>query len=135
MEEPKVCPYCGSKNFKWVGNAFSENNKTPYHCHECDCWFNEEIVIREDIRHKMSALLMDTDESNQMECKIQIEPSESCGLSTLHMPIIDHCYQMPCEGTLWFHVDGCVENEGYINFDDIDTHDLKTILEKLQTHN
>lgn len=34
----KKCPFCGSENFEWMGDAFGEN-ETPFHCHECDSWF------------------------------------------------------------------------------------------------
>ena len=40
-EDIKKCPYCGSENIEWVGDAFDEDNKTPYHCHECDLFFGE----------------------------------------------------------------------------------------------
>ena len=33
------CPYCGSENIEWMGDAFDEDNETPYHCHKCDKFF------------------------------------------------------------------------------------------------
>ena len=79
---------------------------------------------------------MDTDEDNQMECKIVIEPEDSCALSTLQMPTIDSCFQEPSEGIIWFHFEGHYTNtdtmeKEYTNFDDIDTKDLKVILDEL----
>ena len=131
-----VCPYCGSENIERIGDAFEEDNKTPYHCHECNSLFGEEDITRENIRHKLSAILMDTNENSQMKCEIVIEPEDSCGLSTLQMPIIDSCFQEPCEGTIWFHFKGHYANldtleKEYANFDDIETKALKVILGKL----
>jgi len=34
-----VCPFCGSENIEWMGDAFGD--ETPYHCHECDRWFSD----------------------------------------------------------------------------------------------
>ena len=38
------CPHCGSENIEWVGDAFAEDNETPYHCHECDKFFGENDI-------------------------------------------------------------------------------------------
>lgn len=130
--ENRLCPYCGSENWEWMGNEYEPQK---YHCHECDWWFGDDDVTREDIRHKISAILMDTDEDNQMKCEICIENKEACGLSTLEMDWIDSCFQIPGDGTIWFHYHGydnfITGEKEYKNFDDIDTKDLQTILEEL----
>lgn len=38
-EQVKFCPLCGSSNIEWMGDAFPEDNQTPFHCHECDNFF------------------------------------------------------------------------------------------------
>ena len=136
MKEIEVCPYCGSDNWTVENSKFAIDNDTPYHCNECDRWFDEDTVIREEIRHKISALLMDTDEDNQMKCYIAIEPEDSAGIGSAYWPIVDSCYQEPCEGTIWFHFEGDWESldtmeKHYTNFDEIDTKDLEVILEEL----
>lgn len=39
MKETDVCPYCGSKNWEFMGEEYEPQE---YHCHECDCWFGED---------------------------------------------------------------------------------------------
>lgn len=127
--EIPCCPYCENKdNNKRYGNR--------YKCGYCESLFDEEDIIREDLRHKISAILMDTDEDHQKACDIIIGENDACGLSSLELPRVTSCYQMPGEGTIWFHIDGYVNPETkeweYMNFDDIDTIDLKFILAELQ---
>ena len=31
------CPYCGSENVEWMGDALGDD---AFHCHECDTWFD-----------------------------------------------------------------------------------------------
>lgn len=81
----------------------------------------------EDYRHKISALLMDTDEDHPIECEILLGEDYSCGLSTLEMLWITKCYQQPGEGILWFYVDG----GGWVEFDDIDIRDYYNIYKAL----
>ncbi len=40
-QEVNYCPYCGSENIEWMGDAFgdTEEEGTPFHCHQCDTWF------------------------------------------------------------------------------------------------
>ncbi len=132
--ENRICPYCGSENWEWMGDEYSPQVN---HCHECDRWFGDDDIVREDLRHKISAILMDTDEDSQIKCEIALEPEDSCGISTLEMPVVDSCYQEPCEGRIWFHINGCAdvatEEKQYLNFDDIPTKDLMAILEKLRS--
>lgn len=131
------CPYCSSENIEVESSEWAKNNGTPYHCKDCDCYFDEEEVVREDLRRKISCILMDTDEDNQMKCDITIEPEDTSGLGSALWPTIDRCYQIPGEGTIWFHIEGHIDprnwEDVYINFDDIDTKDLQYIYEQLFT--
>ena len=68
---------------------------------------------REQIRRKLSALLMDTSEQNPMECYYVVGDAYSCGLSTLLMPTIISMFQEPSE------------------FDDMIRSDLNELLEQL----
>lgn len=38
IDEVAFCPYCGSENIEWMGDAFGDE-ETPFHCHQCDKWF------------------------------------------------------------------------------------------------
>lgn len=135
MKEIERCPYCGSEDFIQEDSEFARSNGTPYHCNECDCWFDEEEIMREDIRHKISAILMDTNEDNQMKCYIAIEPEDTRGLGSAYWPTVDSCFQVPGEGTIWFHFEGeddfTTGEKNYKNFDDIDTKDLQVIYNEL----
>lgn len=124
--ENRFCPYCGSENWEWMGNEYEPQE---FHCHECDRWFGDDDVVRESIRHKISAILMDTNEDNQKGCKIILDTDDSFGLSSLGLPCIDRCYQEPCEGRIWFHFNGT--GDDYVNFDEFETKALKFILDEL----
>ena len=40
QEDVNYCPFCGSKNIEWMGDAFGDTpQETPFHCHNCDSWF------------------------------------------------------------------------------------------------
>lgn len=84
----------------------------------------------EDYRHKISALLMDTDEEHPIECDITIGEDYSCGLSSLEMPCITKCFQQPGEGIIWFYLDG----KDWVAFDDIDVRDLYEIYTELNNN-
>ena len=101
--------------------------------------FNEEDIEREEIRHKISLLLNDTDEEHPLSCDIIVGEYEAQGLSSLELPNIVKAFEMPGDGTIWFYENGAKElNENgeledhWSNFDDYDIHDLRVILEELQ---
>lgn len=73
---------------------------------------NEQI---EELRHKMSALLMDTSEEKPIECWIPIEPEGTFGLSTNDMLKVGRVFQQPSEGIIWLRLLG---DDDYIEFDD-----------------
>lgn len=127
MKKIDTCPYCGSKNVEFVGN---ECNPYPYHCYECDEWFNEQTKRREEIRKKISAILMNTNKSNPLDCEIVLESCpENYGLSTLEMPHIVKAFQEPSEGIIWFLERGSDE---YKEFDDYLVAELEDILKGLE---
>lgn len=109
------CPYCQSTRIR--------ENDERYHCLDCDCLFDEDDIVRERIRHGVSHLLIDTDEDNQAVCDIRILHEDG---HTLH---IDRCYQIPGDGTIWLHVSN--GEQDYINFDDVSTEGLETLLSEL----
>jgi hypothetical protein len=47
-DDVKCCPFCGSPNIEWMGDAFGDSDPddygTPFHCHECDSWFG--VIIK-----------------------------------------------------------------------------------------
>ena len=108
--------YCGDDS------ALLQLEFVPFEqCDEYDEYY------REYIRRQMSPLLNDTDENNLKPCDIVV-----CdGLAR-----IDSCYEIPGEGTIWFHFsepgDIPVDEGGYANFDDLDKIDLMAILELLR---
>jgi len=132
--EMNTCPYCGSDDIE------REKTHDKYHCKECDWLFDEEDVEREDIRHKVFALLNNTSEEHPMECDIIVGEHEAQGLSGLELPNIVKAFEMEGDGTMWFYVDGSVTRDVitgelvdyWMNFDDFDIYDLREILKGLQ---
>lgn len=82
---------------------------------------------RESLRHKISALLMDTAEDNPFVCNITIAESKAQGLSTLELPRVVGAFQ-DYETRIWFNLYGYSEP---MNFDDLPTEDLTKIWEEL----
>lgn len=129
-DDAPTCPYCGSKTTK---ETFYD--RRCYVCYDCQCLFENEDIEREEIRHRVSLLLDGTDEDNPKECDIIVGEWEAQGLSSLELPHITKCFQVPGDGTMWFHCHGAVNENGeeaWMNFDDFDIHDLRAILEGLE---
>ena len=57
--------------------------------------------FREDIRHHLSVILMDTNREHPLECNIELD-AFAYGLSSLEIPHIVAIYREPLEGTIWF---------------------------------
>ena len=101
------CPYCKSENFEHMG----ENdywNGIPWHCHDCDCWFNEDDYLHQLYWENISCLLNGTSEEEPLEVDY-ILPSiedESCGLSDSEKLNIDKVFQVEGQGTMWYHFEG-----------------------------
>ena len=71
---------------------------------------------KEELRHNLSLLLMDTNITNPVNCDIIIGEEEAIGLSSLEMPKIVSIFQEPSEGIIWFQIEGIDELK---EFDDI----------------
>lgn len=87
-------------------------------------------MTREQLRHRLSAILMDTDEQHPIECNITIGEEEAMGISSLKLPTITSAFQLPSEGIIYFNIEGLKEP---IEFDDIHKKDLIKILNALNT--
>lgn len=132
MENKIICPYCEGDDIE------REKTYDRYHCRECDALFDEEDIETEDIRHQVSWILDGTDEDNPLECDIVVGEHEAQGLSGLELPHIIKAFQIPRDGTIWFHIHGhiiChpngISEEGWMNFDDFDIEDKRAILNGL----
>lgn len=120
-----TCPYCYSNS---VVRTNSLGDLNEYHCTECDCWFDDDDIVREGLRHAISPILNGTTEENPMPLNAVIGEGEAQGLSGLELPVVVSAFEVEGEGTIWFNIDGCAEP---MNFDDLDTSDLKIILDEL----
>lgn len=119
--EKIVCPYCGSEKITTEGDR--------YHCTECDWLFDDDDIIREDLRHKISAHLMGTTEESPRELDITIGESDAVGLSSLELPQVVGAFH-DYEAVIWFNVYGVEEP---IEFDNMQTEDLQKILNFLES--
>lgn len=84
---------------------------------------------RETLRHRISGILMDTDEQHPIACNITIGEEQAMGLSSLQMPTIISAFQLPSEGIIYFNIEGFHEP---VEFDDLHIKDLMKIFEELQ---
>ena len=75
----------------------------------------DESFIRECLRHKISSLLMDTDENHPINIEVIIGDEEAVGLSSLMMLRVVKAFQEPSEGIIYFTLDG--SNQMPIEFD------------------
>ena len=134
-----VCPYCGSENVVTTSDrpTISGEYVDGFECLDCHCLFDEEDIERENLRHEISHILIDTDEDNQFPISMPLYEDEpdTFGLSSLVLPWIESVYQIPGDGTIWFKMDDTTLETGdnrYMNFDDITIRDLQKILVELQ---
>ena len=126
-----ACPYCGTEETEYFG----EDGPNEFHCPDphCDRYFSREDIVREDLRHGIAHILIDTDEDDQLERRIRLPGSQ-----WLPGVYVDKCYQIPGDGTIWFHIfaeEGHrlpVDEGGYVNFDDLPTESLRAILDALE---
>lgn len=91
-------------------------------------FLKSEYELREEIRHYLSAVLMDTDEDHSLSVDITLDIDNYSGLSTLDMPHITKCWQHSTEGWIYFKIDEC---DCTIDFDDMLTQELIVILEEI----
>lgn len=85
-------------------------------------------MTKEQLRHKLSAILMDTCEEKPMHCNIVIGEEQAMGLSSLLMPIVTGAFQLPSEGIIYFNIQGFNEP---VEFDDMHKKDLILIYNAL----
>ena len=137
----EVCPYCKSENFEHMGENDYWNGR-EYHCHECDCWFNEDDYLHQLYWEQISCLLNETSEEHPLELKCTIIlPSvdeESCGLSDSEKLNIDKMFQVEGEGTMWYHFEHNDNGECVPIWNDmheLSTEDLWAILKSLCSEN
>ena len=134
------CPFCESHKFH-----FNEE-EGRYECDECGWLFDEAEIEWQETRHCISHYLIDTDE----EHPIVFEPNneaiigeywpDTFGLSTLEMFHCDRIFQIPGDGTIWFHIDGEYDENDPTGLkwhdleerDFLDIHDLYEILRSLE---
>lgn len=65
-----------------------------------------EHLLTECLRRRISNLLIDTSEQHSLRCEICVEPEDTCGLSSLLMPWLESCFQVPGDGTMYFKLQG-----------------------------
>ena len=122
MKERTICPYCGSEHLEW------RESGEKYYCLGCGNDFTEKEAEFEDIRHELSALIMDTTEENPLQCEVIIGEDEAQGLSTLQMPLVVGVFQ-DCYACIWVIIEGAEEPT---NFDDLTLGDVKSILKEVK---
>ena len=137
--EKIYCPYCGSEHFhlyeKAQGNkedwAMSriegKEYRLPlydrYECEECEWLFDEEDIDWQELRHAISHYLIDTDEEHPIVFRPNEMPvigenwPETYGLSTLEMSHLESIFQIPGDGTIWFHLEGEYEGSDFLDLD------------------
>jgi predicted nucleic acid-binding Zn-ribbon protein len=107
MKEISVCPFCGSEKFEYMGDEYKPQE---YHCHECDTWFGDEDVEREDLYHRISAVCsaMYASDDNPIVPKDEIHiegiDEEAQGLSEAEKPQVYKIYQ-DNEAIVWIDID------------------------------
>lgn len=98
-----------------------------------------EEIRRAQVRAILSHILMDTDEEHPLRLPdddiivIREWDPESVGLSSNDLPKIDALFQMPGDGTLWFHVYG-TEEDAWTDFEHpqqgLDSFDLENLADE-----
>ena len=122
MKQRTICPYCGSEHLEW--HESGEN----YYCLGCGNYFTEKEAEFEDIRHELSALVMDTDEEHPVQCEVTIGEDEAQGLSSLELPLVVGVFQ-DCYAQIWVNIYGMDEP---MEFDDLPLNDVKNILDEVK---
>lgn len=124
MKEITICPYCGGEHLEW------HKKSEKYYCLGCGNEFTEKDAEFEDVRHELSALIMDTTEENPLKCEIVIGEDDACGLSSLELPWVVGIFQ-DSDACIWVNIDGMSEP---MNFDDLTLNDVKTILDDIKCY-
>lgn len=132
----ETCPYCGSKNFEHMGDNDYWNGR-PWHCHECDSWFNEDDCLHQLYWENISCLLNGTSIEQPLVLKeTYILPSvedESQGLSESEKLQIDMVHQIEGDGKMFYHFEHTPNTDEYwYDMYELSTEDLKGLLEHLR---
>lgn len=108
-----------------------------------NCWYVEVFGLDEedfesieyrthlripDIRHKLSALLMDSSEETPVSVNIVMDYAEGFGLSDLEMPHCIKVFQQPDEGIMWMLFEGA---EDYVEIEEDDYESMWFIYDYL----
>lgn len=117
-----ICPYCGGNNIQY------SDRSEHYYCYGCGNIFNDKDAEFEDIRHQLSALIMDTTEENPLKCEVVVGEDDACGLSSLELPLVVGIFQ-DCYACIWVNIYGMAEP---MNFDDLTLNDVKEILDEVK---
>ena len=125
-----------------ASNLFQEHSIYPYNTlsepHILELNVEEEGF--ESLRHKVSALLMDTDEDHPIPIEMPLyeDDPESIGLSSLDLPWTESVFQVPGDGTIWLNMDYYdgvnMDKKAEINFDDLSLDDAKKLVECLEEY-
>lgn len=117
----ELCPFC-------YNNTLIQKEE-GYYCSKCERNVYDEDFKREYLRHRLSAILMDTSEEHCLECNIIIMENndENCGLSSNDLPLVTGAFQ-DTEGIIWFNIYGMLEP---VEFDELDIEDIETIYKTL----
>jgi hypothetical protein len=131
MKEIKVCPFCGAEN-----TVIISNDKTFYHCNNCETDFTEDDLVHEILRQRISSICSDEEatEDHPLDCTkgktmLVIGDDEAMGLSELDKPQVINVFN-DYEAIVWVTLYGYNEP---IELDSLSTSDLKNILEWLET--
>ena len=134
MEKIKIdlCPFCKSENFVHDEKIYGEGS-TPYHCLDCDCWFNEDDYLHQLYWENISCLLNGTSEENpfMMDYILPSIDEMSCGLSDAEKLNIDKVYQIEGEGTMWYHFEYTRDDDWYDMYE-LSTEDLRGLLDEIR---
>lgn len=136
MVKIEKCPYCGSENFEHMGDNDYWNGM-PWHCHECDSWFNEDDYQHQLYWENISCLLNGTSIERPLVLKeTYILPSvddESQGLSEAEKLHIDKVHQIEGDGKMFYHFEHTPDTDEYwYDMYELSTEDLKGLLEHLR---
>lgn len=120
-----ICPFCESENVV----QFCER----FHCKDCDRLFDDDDIVRENLRHRLSAILSANyatgDSPLEFSHPIGEWDEDTVGLSSLNLPWSKSVFEFQ-DGTIWFNLD--YTDSEPINFDDVCTRDLQDIIEVLE---
>lgn len=114
-----ICPYCGSVM------EYTPESTAPYYCPQCDAVFTNNDMLYEEIRRKITMLLVDTTEDNPRKHNIVISDEENTDLG--YFPdeyVLVNSSFLDDDDNIFFNIEGMDEP---ISFDDLDYEEVKSI--------